>query len=250
MAEEKIGCFSPQREDIDAYLYRLEHFLRTKQLGAIQQPPALAAGADQPAQQAHAVAVQAFNTRDELRKSWLISTIGSVNVQLLKDACFPDSPDDRTYEQLCTVLRQHYNPARDKYKQRDAFYSRKQQPGEKIADYSIALRHLTVTCQFGAFLDEALQTQFRNGIRSSVIKEKLALAYDNFQALSVAATELELKFPDQVNYVFKKRTSGVNQKPAPKPAKGGSDRPQQQHVSQQGILPIGSHPIRTVRQLG
>jgi len=96
------------------------------------------------------------------------------------------------------------------------------QLGENIADYSIALRIPTVTCQFEA--RRSLTVTISNGIRSSVIKEKLALNYENFQALTVAATELELKFLDQVNYAFKKRTSGGHQKPFPKSAKGSSDQ--------------------------
>jgi len=73
-------------------------------------------GAEPLTQQAHAVARQTFTTRDENRKSWLIRrpTIGSVNVQLLKDACFPKSPNDKDFDELCTILQQHFNPARDK----------------------------------------------------------------------------------------------------------------------------------------
>jgi len=48
-----LGSYNPNTEDIEAYLFRLESFLKTKYLRPIQSPTPLAAGAAVAAVNAH-----------------------------------------------------------------------------------------------------------------------------------------------------------------------------------------------------
>jgi hypothetical protein len=67
--------------------------------------------------------------------------------------CAPAEPDEKTFEDLTAMLRQYYSPVRNVNDQRSKFQSRKQQSGESVNDFEIALRRLARHCYFQSFLD-------------------------------------------------------------------------------------------------
>lgn len=57
--------------------------------------------------------------------------------------------------------------------ERFQFYQRCQKPKESIAEFAAALRRLSIRCEFGAFLNEALRDRFVCGMWSEAIQKKL-----------------------------------------------------------------------------
>ena len=53
------------------------------------------------------------------------------------------------------------------------FHLRQQTSNESVAEYIAELRRLASTCEFGAFLDEALRDRFVCGLRSESARRKL-----------------------------------------------------------------------------
>jgi hypothetical protein len=83
-----------------------------------------------------------------------------------------------------------------------------------VAEYAVVLGQLAKTCDFGTYLDEALQTQFINNVWSSRVKEKIEEGAETFQALVGKAGSYELRqslesSPASVNIVDRRQ----NKKP-------------------------------------
>ena len=58
------------------------------------------------------------------------------------------------------------------------FYQRSQKSGESIADFVADLRRLSIKCEFGDFLDQALRDRFVCGVRNEALQRKLLTESD------------------------------------------------------------------------
>ena len=87
-------------------------------------------------------------------------------------------PKDKSYEDLVTLLKKHYDPEPIVIAERFHFYERSQKPVESIADYLASLRRLASRCQFGAFLAEALRDRLVCGLLSENIQKVLLTKAD------------------------------------------------------------------------
>ena len=85
----------------------------------------------------------------------------------------PAKPADKSYEDLTQVLKQHLVPKPIIIAERLKFRKRVQNPGENIATYLASLKQLAETCDYKAFLDEALRDQLVCGLRSEAIQKRL-----------------------------------------------------------------------------
>ena len=64
------------------------------------------------------------------------------------------------------LLKDHFEPKRLTIAERFTFHRLNKRPGESIAKYDTTLRKLAVTCEFEAYLEEALRDRFICGLRS------------------------------------------------------------------------------------
>ena len=90
------------------------------------------------------------------RRAILISVIGAKAYDVLSDLCSPDSPSLKTYEQLTTVLKNHFASKRLIIAERYRFHSCSQTTTENVSMIVANLKKLAVTCDFGAYLNQAL----------------------------------------------------------------------------------------------
>ncbi len=93
-----------------------------------------------------------------------------------------------TLDELISVMEAHFNPKKLVIAERFHFYQRKQKSGETIAEFLADLRHLSIKCEFGTFLNEALRDRLVCGLRSEAIQRRLltetALTLDRAVELS------------------------------------------------------------------
>jgi hypothetical protein len=181
---DAFSAFEPGKEDIERYLDRFGFFLLTKNLG------------DAVASDATAAQLAAIETK---KKAWLFRMIGAGPYQVLCDLCSPTSPAEESYAVITDLLKRNYAPVRNVNVQRRKFYARVQAQSESISEFAVALQHLAETCTFGTFLDQALQTQFINHLRSERIREKVIDGADTFRALVQSACRYELMLPAEVS---------------------------------------------------
>ena len=138
---------------------------------------------------------------DDQKSSVFLAVIGASTYKLLKSLLAPEKPNTKTFDELVNVLQRHYKPKPLIIAERFRFYKRQQQEGETVASFSVALRQLSSSCEFGAFLPEALGDQFVCGLSNQGIQRKLLaeanLTLDRALQLATAmsmATENTVEF--------------------------------------------------------
>ena len=142
----------------------------------------------------------------------MISVIGKKTYSVLRDLCSPVNPKDKTFEQLCELLQQHFKPKRLEVAESYRFHRCFQEDNETVSVYSARLRHLASTCNFGEFLNCSLRDQFVCGIRNPATRKKLLSEDRTFQqALEVAiADEIAAKESVQVQQQLTQSVNSVS----------------------------------------
>ena len=138
---------------------------------------------------------------DEHKSSVFLAVIGATTYKLLKSLLAPEKPNTKTFDELVNVPQRHNKPTPLIITERFRFYKRQQQEGETVASFTVALRQLSSSCEFGAFLPEALRDQFVCGLSNQRIQRKLLakahLTLDRAVQLATAmstATEKTVEF--------------------------------------------------------
>ncbi|XP_060862845.1 uncharacterized protein K02A2.6-like [Metopolophium dirhodum] len=107
------------------------------------------------------------------KKSYLIAYIGSEAYSQLKDACLPEEPQLKSYDELVSKLEEIYSPRRLVVSERFIFNQRTQNQGESTREYITALKKLSSFCVFGSFLNDALRDRLIVGISDESCQRKL-----------------------------------------------------------------------------
>lgn len=157
----RMGEFNPHEEEIESYVLRLKHYFK------------------------------ANNVKEDNQVSVLITVIGPKTLSVLSDLVSPDKVDDKSYDTLKNVLEKHFSPKRLVVAERFNFYSRVQRPNESIADFVVALKHLSSSCKFSTFLKDALRDKLICGIHNESIRQKLLSEEQNFDKTFEQALMLE-----------------------------------------------------------
>nr|CAD7605883.1 unnamed protein product [Timema genevievae] len=98
------------------------------------------------------------NKTEEVEKVPLLLTrVGPKTYELLKNHLMPEAPKDKSYEQLRMVFNQ-----------------RLQAEFETVAQYIVEIKILAASCDFGAFLKDALLDRLISGLRDRTIQCQLA----------------------------------------------------------------------------
>ncbi|XP_058053524.1 uncharacterized protein LOC131205446 [Anopheles bellator] len=107
------------------------------------------------------------------RTALLISVVGTDSYKTLRDLCHPVLPKNRTFEELCELLRKQYSPQVAVFRERTTFYNSRQEPGENVTQWYGRLKKLSVDCRFGENLEAILLDKFVTGLRSGMIMDRL-----------------------------------------------------------------------------
>lgn len=106
----------------------------------------------------------------------LLSTIGAKTYGLLRSLTAPKPPREKSFKDLCTILKKHFNPAPLVIAERYRFHRRDQAAGESVADYVAELRRLAAKCKFEdtkEFLEESLRDRFVCGLKTESVRKRL-----------------------------------------------------------------------------
>ena len=139
----RIQEFDPQAENITTYLERLQLYFDENGVEANRRVPVL------------------------------LTLIGAKVYGTLRSLLAPKLPKDKDFDSLLATLKSHFDPKPLVIAERYRFYKRSQSTTESITDFAADLRRLSIRCEFGAFLDEALIDRFVCGVRSDHIPKKL-----------------------------------------------------------------------------
>ncbi|XP_063361289.1 uncharacterized protein LOC134662039 [Cydia amplana] len=124
----------------------------------------------------------------------LITKLTSNVYDTLSGLCAPDIPIKSTYEDLCKKLQEFYHPKINLAVHRARFMDRKQEEGETIKEYLLAVRKLAKDCDFKD-VDEHLKERLLNGVHNETIRyEVLKMADATLAKLTAVAETAEMAF--------------------------------------------------------
>lgn len=113
------------------------------------------------------------NIDKDLHVATLVTHVGVNCYELMCDLCAPDLPEQKSFEELETIVRQHLEPQRSEIAERHAFRQRKQRTGETVSEYLQNLKHLAKTCNFRDHLEVNLRDQFVSGLHDEAMRSRL-----------------------------------------------------------------------------
>ena len=122
-----IAVFQPESERVESYLERVELYLTANRFP------------------------------DERRVAALLSIIGGTAYEVLRSLLAPALPQTKTYAELVETLKRHFSPKPLIIAERFHFHRRAQNPGESVTQYMAELRRLSIHCEFGDYLEQALR---------------------------------------------------------------------------------------------
>ena len=195
--------FNPANETVTAYLERFQLF------------------------------VEANNIEDDKLVPTLLTVVGSDHYSLLRGLVSPQLPKEKTFDELVSILKKHYDPEPIIIAERFHFYRRGQGTSESIGDYLANLRRLASRCKFGAFLEEALRDRLVCGMQSEgtqkVLLTKATLTLEKALEISQgmeAATikSKELKGSQPSNSVLAVETPARQNRPCGRCGRGNHDK--------------------------
>ena len=117
--------------------------------------------------------IEANAIPNDRQRAVLLSVVGSKTYAVLSDLLAPTLPREKTYVEISTVLKQHFEPKWVVIAERYHFHKRVQHSGESMANYEAALRRLATNCIFGDFLGQALRDRFVCGLRNEAVQRRL-----------------------------------------------------------------------------
>ena len=125
-----------------------------------------------PASEAHAAQA------DRKKFAHLISSVSKEVYSTLQSLCLPNSPADKTFQQVCDLLKGYYKVQTFTTTASFAFRNCVQKPVERLIDFSNRLKRAAVPCEFGEHLDRALKDQFVASLCDQDIKRKILTTPD------------------------------------------------------------------------
>ncbi|XP_039543047.1 uncharacterized protein K02A2.6-like [Pimephales promelas] len=107
------------------------------------------------------------------QRAILISVVGPQTYSVMRNILSPTKPSEKTFQQLVTLLKNHFNPQPSEIVQRFRFDSRMKKPTETVTEYVAELRRLAQDCNYGATLDQMLRDRLVCGIDDDRIQRRL-----------------------------------------------------------------------------
>ena len=135
-----------------------------------------------------------------IQQSTLLSSVGSTTYKLIRNLCFPDSPQKKKYEEIVQMLQDHYRPRPAIAVERLKFHSTTRHSTETVSSYIARLRELSEFCNFGSCIDEMLRDRLICEINNPKIQKLLltepSLDFKKAQALAESAEAAEKSVKD------------------------------------------------------
>ena len=153
----RVGEFLPERETFNAYVERMEMFFTANNI----------------VESTGEGSAQANQVVANRKRAIFLTEVGPEVYSTLSNLLAPAKPKDTSFADIVKILEKHYNPKPLEIAQSFHFGTRKQESGESISDYVLALRRLAVHCNYGEFLDRALRDRFVCGLSNPKIQNKL-----------------------------------------------------------------------------
>lgn len=140
---------------------------------------------------------QFFEVNDvaaEKKKAILITCVQDDVYKALRDLCHPAVPKDKTYDELCRLLKKQYVKQTSVIRERCDFYAAKQSNRESVSEWFARIKRLSVDCsQFGDRYEQVLLDRFISGMTPSPVLDRLCEEDEGTMTLQKAVEIASIK---------------------------------------------------------
>jgi len=152
-----VGEFCQEKETFSAYVEWMEMFFYGSNI--VETPVLEQVAANQ------RVAAQ--------KRALFLTEVGLEVYSVLSNLLSPAKPKETTLQDIVQRLDSHYNHGPLEITERFHFRMRNQHVGASISDYRVALKKLSIHCNYGKFLNQALRDRFVCGLNNVKTQNKL-----------------------------------------------------------------------------
>lgn len=99
---------------------------------------------------------QGISNNAQLKKATLISLMGADAYSALRFMVYPNSVNEKSYDELCALLKPHFSEAVVVHYARKEFYKARKAEGETVQQLLLRLKSLASKCAFGANFESIL----------------------------------------------------------------------------------------------
>ncbi|XP_055585346.1 uncharacterized protein K02A2.6-like [Uranotaenia lowii] len=110
---------------------------------------------------------------DERRSAFLLTAVSMEVYQTIRNLCFPDKPETKQFDELCSLMRQRFTPTLVTFHERTRFIEARQGDGETVIEWSTRLKKLAADCEFGNDLPVFLKNIFVVGLKRGPVYERV-----------------------------------------------------------------------------
>nr|XP_054759939.1 uncharacterized protein K02A2.6-like [Lytechinus pictus] len=168
----RLGSFEKAREPFTSYVERMELFFMANNIVETSQ---------------NAEFVK------ERKKAILLTEIGTKIYVTLANLLARSKPKDATFDDIIDKLKNHFDPKPLEIAESYKFGTRNQKQGETVGEFIIALKNLSLHCNYGSFLNRALRDRFVCGLADERIQNKLLNTQDlDFDKACQIALSMEM----------------------------------------------------------
>ena len=139
----KIEAFGETNDDWNAYVERVEQYFIANEI------------------------------KEEKQVAVMLSLIGNKTYGLLRNLSAPAKPSELSFKTTVETLQQHLSPKPLLIAERFRFRKRNHLEGEPVSTYLAELKKLTLYCEFGASLNDALRDRLVCGLHNELIQKRL-----------------------------------------------------------------------------
>ena len=155
----KIEAFDETNDDCNAYVERIEQYFIANEI------------------------------KDNKQVAVMLSLMGNKTYGLLSNLAAPAKPSSLSFKTIVETLQKHLSPRPLLIAEWFRFHKRNQLEGETVSSYLAELKKLSLYCEFGTNLNDALRDRLVCGLHNELIQKRLLSELD----LSLAkASEIAL----------------------------------------------------------
>ncbi|XP_061510325.1 uncharacterized protein LOC133392798 [Anopheles gambiae] len=119
------------------------------------------------------IAFKIHRVSEEDKRDYLLHYMGGATYDVLCNKLKNAEPQTKTFQEIVSILQEHFNPNPLEILENFKFANRKQAENETLSTYLMELEKLAQTCNFGDYLDKALRNQFVFGLQNRAIQSRL-----------------------------------------------------------------------------
>lgn len=100
--------------------------------------------------------------------------MGEEAYKVLKNLCDPHLPSQKSYDDLCLLLKGQFSKRVSVFRERTEFYELKQLEGESVNQWFVWIKNKASNCNFGAQLDTMIKDKFVTSLRKGPILDRVS----------------------------------------------------------------------------